>query len=775
MAGILYELDNYNLLQFGLMPEDQIKLPRYQRPGSQWNEEKRMGFLLSVLFGLPTGFITERLDEQGNKWLIDGRQRRECIERLLNPFNLVKIVESSVSEEVFEYDQINKTSDIDKRIYKFARTWLQEYDNTLEEKYKQLVVEDLKNLCGERGINFTTNDKKEDLIKKLIANENDTGLGLEIDKKNKLKPLVELMQLMEGWADEGKAIYTGFNKKFAWQKHSDSYNPKIENNITIPNFYKLKNGKFYFSSEVFGSVIRDFYNEKKWNPDKCNGTSQFVNYLQGENNDIINSEKLTQKWNSIKDDTKLLFEKMNDFKKKFEESLIGKIHLKKKCTAFEGMKIFTIINSQGVPLTEIQLLAAWPEWNQPLYDDENQCTDTDLIEAVNDLYIKLGVDFDGEISKWDVAATIVERMNDKFLWNHKPLETITNKNVSKFEGKTTKGFQLLSGMHGKNMGKSGYKNIHTDISDETWRNSTFVKDHNEMIEQLFLSDYFAALKSWLQISDSKDAEVKWPIKKFITDFQLLSFQVALTKYYVALKRPKSGSALKKFYRNAFIIFDELFYENLNDMWGGQGDNKAQLYIEKINEITTPNGTHDGVAEEKWVKLLNELMGGEMNELEGKGDILSSKSDLTQSFLAGKNLGEFKDSVKKQTFPKPVQEILIHYYSMKKITAPSKGWVWDHIIAENYFKNTNDEIKKFCNNMANCQALSANQNILKSDKMLKDPSLGVVLKKEIEKFSGIIEDEYENYSDVLKSEQLIRNRGKKIIDDFKKYRKEINLK
>ena len=71
MAGILYELDNYNLLQFGLMPEDQIKLPRYQRPGSQWNEEKRMGFLLSVLFGLPTGFITERLDEQGNKWLID--------------------------------------------------------------------------------------------------------------------------------------------------------------------------------------------------------------------------------------------------------------------------------------------------------------------------------------------------------------------------------------------------------------------------------------------------------------------------------------------------------------------------------------------------------------------------------------------------------------------------------------------------------------------------------------------------------------------------------
>ena len=183
MADILYDLESYNLLEFGLMTDESIKLPRYQRPGSQWNEEKRLGFLMSVLFGLPTGFITERLDNNGIKWLIDGRQRRECIDHLLNPCTLAKIVESVVDDEVLEFDQVNKTKDIDKRIYKFARTWLQEYDRSAEDKYRQYEKAELIELCDEKGIYTTTNDTNDELIKKLVANENDTGLGLEEDKK----------------------------------------------------------------------------------------------------------------------------------------------------------------------------------------------------------------------------------------------------------------------------------------------------------------------------------------------------------------------------------------------------------------------------------------------------------------------------------------------------------------------------------------------------------------------------------------------------------------
>ena len=770
MADILYDLESYNLLEFGLMTDESIKLPRYQRPGSQWNEEKRLGFLMSVLFGLPTGFITERLDNNGIKWLIDGRQRRECIDHLLNPCTLAKIVESVVDDEVLEFDQVNKTKDIDKRIYKFARTWLQEYDRSAEDKYRQYEKAELIELCDEKGIYTTTNDTNDELIKKLVANENDTGLGLEEDKKEKLQPLVDLMKLMEGWADEGKPIVSGFAKKFRWNNHKEIYNPEVSNGIYYPKFYLRKNGKWNYQPEIFGSVIRDFYNEKRWDK-RCTNTSQFVNYLKSESNDVINSEKLTQKWDSVKDDTDLLYQKMTTFKKKFEDSKIGKIHLLEQCTAFEGMKIFTIINSQGVTLSGIQLLAAWPEWNQPLYDEDNECNNEDLIKEVDSLYQMLGVDYDGEISKWDVAATLVNRMDDEFLWNHKTLISIDNKNVSKFEGKTTKGFQLLAGMHGKNMGKSGYKNIHKDISDETWRNNRLVEDHNQMVEQLFLSDYFSALKTWLQKPGGTSA--KWSMKRFLTDFQLLSYQVSLTKYFVELGRPTSGSKLKKFQRNAFLIFDELFYQNLNDLWGGQGDNKAQIYIEKINEIPVPNGTFEGVSEGKWVELLNQLMGGEINQGENKGDILTPNSDLSQSFLSEKLVGEYKETATKQSFPPVVQNILIHYYSIRKIIAPENNWVWDHIIADNYYKTTDPEIKKFCNNLANCQALSANLNNLKSDKKLNDDSLEVAVKVEMKKYSGIKEEKYDEYSNVLNSEKLVRERGKEIINQFKTSRREIN--
>ena len=77
------------------MSDESIKLPRYQRPGSQWDSKMKMGFLMSILFGLPTGFITERIDKNGIRWLIDGRQRRECINDLPNPFTLAKIVETA--------------------------------------------------------------------------------------------------------------------------------------------------------------------------------------------------------------------------------------------------------------------------------------------------------------------------------------------------------------------------------------------------------------------------------------------------------------------------------------------------------------------------------------------------------------------------------------------------------------------------------------------------------------------------------------------------------
>ena len=173
-------------------------------------------------------------------------------------------IESEVDDEVLEFDQVNKTKDIDKRIYKFARTWLQNKRKEID-KYRYEKAE-LIELYEEKNYT-TTNDTNDELIKKLVANENDTGLGLEEDKKEKLQPLVDLMKLMEGWADEGKPIVSGFAKKFRWNNHKEIYNPEVSNGIYYPKFYLQKNGNWNYLPDIFGSVIRDFYNEKRWEAD----------------------------------------------------------------------------------------------------------------------------------------------------------------------------------------------------------------------------------------------------------------------------------------------------------------------------------------------------------------------------------------------------------------------------------------------------------------------------------------------------------------------------
>ena len=131
------------------MTDESIKLPRYQRPGSQ-GMKKRLGFLMSVLFGLPTGFITERLDNNGimaNRWEAKKRMYRSSAESC----TLAKIVESVVDDEVLEFDQVNKTKDIDKRIY-VARTWLQEYDRSAEDKYRQYEKAERSNFAMRRDL-----------------------------------------------------------------------------------------------------------------------------------------------------------------------------------------------------------------------------------------------------------------------------------------------------------------------------------------------------------------------------------------------------------------------------------------------------------------------------------------------------------------------------------------------------------------------------------------------------------------------------------------------
>jgi len=405
------------MLSFGMMSDVELALPRYQRAGSQWGHKKKLGFAMSVMLGFPTGSVTMRYDE-GKQWLIDGRQRLETIRDLLNPFELAIIVKSAVPEEWKDESTTPPTPHTDwtRRICSFAKGWLQRTDNQdFEQTYEKWPKPELEKELKKRGLTLTGTNKEQ--TERLATD--DAQSGSELDKKyvEELEPLTILIETLNALGkNDNKSLSAGFTDTFrtSGKGFVEAWNPRKNNH---PPFWEVADNAFAwaFKPEKFGQQLTIFYHSQSWAPKKCNDPLTFVSWAKMKWPEV-NTDKLVKfvkkkKWEL---GNKALFESLVAFKEEFRINDLGVTRL--TCDAHEAMKVFHLINATGVQLTEVQKLAAWPAWNELLFNADSPATSA-IADAVEVLYKEQEIPYEKDtVSRWDIAATLTKRLRHNEIW-----------------------------------------------------------------------------------------------------------------------------------------------------------------------------------------------------------------------------------------------------------------------------------------------------------------------------------------------------------------------
>ena len=76
----------------------------------------------------------------------------------------------------------------------------------------------------------------------------------------------------------------------------------------------------------------------------------------------------------------------------------------------DSQKIFQIINTEGVQLTHAEVLSAKPSWTKPINDPSEE-----KIRNKDNLYDEIGVDKPDDVVRWDVAATLLDRIKAEMI------------------------------------------------------------------------------------------------------------------------------------------------------------------------------------------------------------------------------------------------------------------------------------------------------------------------------------------------------------------------
>ena len=161
--------------------------------------------------------------------------------------------------------------------------------------------------------------------------------------------------------------------------------------------------------------MTEFYHFQSWDPKKCNDPPTFVNWAKMKWPEV-ETDKLVKfvqkpKWQI---GNKALFEALDSYKEEFRKNTLGVTNL--TCDAHEAMKVFHLINATGVQLTEVQKLAAWPAWNDLLFDEKSPAS-KHIAGAVEGLYKGQEIPYDKDtVSRWDIAATLTKRLSHNEIW-----------------------------------------------------------------------------------------------------------------------------------------------------------------------------------------------------------------------------------------------------------------------------------------------------------------------------------------------------------------------
>lgn len=665
----MYEIRPETLKTF--VEDSNIKLPRFQRKQT-WDDKKNFELCISVFKEYPIGVTILNIEKSGNnttRWLLDGRQRRNALAQFYNdPENVYNWAKKYIG-----FLNSDQPSELEEKFWNKISEYLEDDENN-----EELTGDETNNLDDEVEFTF-------DKVEESPTEYNKALNGLDL-----------LLYIIKLTHNKNKRS-NGFTRPFDFSDYT----------INLP-YLDAENGSKQLSSKKVKSFIKEYKNY-------CNDESidfqelisfeKFIFYrlnIIPEKKDKLKA-LILRNWDNI-------FERIDILDKivtLYTNSKIGLIEVK-DLKSTDSQKIFNIINSKGTTLTAVEILSAKPSWNRIINSPTQKQKD-----ATKLLYSKIDVKNDNVV-KWDLAATIIDRLENKDFF-FKPF----SETKSDFEKKLTTGFKLLSGIIENGVKKEDIDTLGTNQSIN-WEidYEELINDLNNLFKVVIGNSYFKFLKSY-----------NFSLMGNLSDAIALNFIIVIYNDWKRKGKPFGNESAKQLQKNAFILLDTLIFEYITRQWRGSSDG---IIARNISNITSLPEIFISLDKNKWI------------------DVLKNNSILDEK--VSKNI---------------LEPVLLHYYSLNGIQAPDTNYSLevDHIIPQALFKSSNIDEKDYIqHNLFNLCILPKDENISKSKKRLIEIT-DSWLKTQITKYTLIEEKDFAKFSDLTNLEELKKLRSLDILKSF----------
>lgn len=706
----MYQIRPESVLTF--LEDTSVRFPRFQRKQT-WKEDQNIKLIISLFKNFPIGITIinkESLGRKSTKWLLDGRQRRNALEKMYqDPENIYVW-----AKKYFKLSGNDQPQDVKQKFWDEMEAYLNEGDEKGFNEAREEAVKKGETEFVFDGKTYTTNaiqDVEDDYDGEFSEDDLEDDIGSKsVDELSS-----EYNRSIWGNLDELEQIITtihnktatksGFTSPFDFRKYIDNLSYSIDGNKRLSG-RRLKTfiGEFlqYCSDHELNknhsSALVSFYKER---------------YQLGETNLKKVGNKIKQNW----EDIQRSIEVVTIIKNRLQEAIIGIIETN-DITATDSQMIFTLINKEGTKLSAVEILSAKPAWNIPVKSPSSE-----IEKQRAALYNAINTEVTDTV-RWDFPATVYERL-DSLSFLFPKLDYEVNSQLDK---KVTMGFKILSGLYQKGIKKEDMDGLATN-RDIAWESDIdeVVKDLDLMGKVLSDSSYFKFLKG-----------LGKTLMDITSDAIALNFLFTCFHDFKRKGKPIGNSSKAKiFEHNSVILADRLVYEYVTFKWRGPGDSKVAkniLGFEGMDEKFFP------LEDKIWLKTFNSI----------NDEFNIDDTDITFGLS---------------------KSVVYHVYAMMNTTFPDASSIdIDHIIPQARFDSSSVEKADLVKNAVfNLCPLPSKDNIKKNKKRLREIEDEWLI-AQIEHSAKISKDEFGKYSDVENWKDLRERRRKIFESDFLNARK-----
>jgi hypothetical protein len=403
-----YDLNTESINSF--VEDSQIKLPRFQRKLT-WSDEDNFKLCLSVFKGYPLGVIVLTTEGE-NKYLLDGRQRRNALAEMRNPEHIYDWAKSAIGFNVSDPE-----SSVRSQYWKFVDRYFgteefDEYEGKNEDAPVQGNEQNPVSEENDGGMNVDIGSGTEKDEQESDSDEQ------EIEDENilKLRDIILTVHEKRGKKSE-------FTEPFDFREEIDN----------LDYIRTRSSGRRYVSTEDLINWI-EYKSEGNSTPNLDEfGQDDFYDWLMynrvaGESGNAQEDairRKIERNWDQIIESLSAL----EDLNTTLANRKLGYLAVR-DVTANDEKKIFEIINSEGTDLSSVEILSAKPSYNIEINNPSEK-----LVTDVQRLYQEeMGVE-QQDVVRWDRPATFYMRLN---------IPTVFPTESYSFERRVRIGFKLMS-------------------------------------------------------------------------------------------------------------------------------------------------------------------------------------------------------------------------------------------------------------------------------------------------------------------------------------------